>query len=232
MKNSSIKQPITLLMLVICIFVYVFTIFKYGTSEEARVILEMGGKFNPLIIENQEWWRLLSAGFIHIGFTHLLMNGISLYYLGSELEMAIGSLRFLIVYIVAILGGNFLSFAFNIEHISAGASTGVFGLFAAIIALSLLYPESSLLKQRANSFLFLIVFNVITGIITPGLDNLGHIGGAVFGLLMMLCLGTQQKKLKVQHRLLIFILIIGLFFSLFYLGVANYQAVIGGMMND
>ena len=185
-------------MLTVCILVYGLTILKYGTSEDAYVILEMGGKFNPLIIENNQWWRLVTAGFIHIGLTHILMNGISLYYLGSELEQAIGSLRFLGIYISSVLGGNLLSFAFNIENISAGASTGVFGLFAAIIALSILYPQSSLLKQRAHSFIFLILFNVVSGIMTPGLDNLGHIGGAIVGFLVMLCMGTKQKNLQLN----------------------------------
>lgn len=218
-------------MLTVCILVYGLTILKYGTSEDAYVILEMGGKFNPLIIENNQWWRLVTAGFIHIGLTHILMNGISLYYLGSELEQAIGSLRFLGIYISSVLGGNLLSFAFNIENISAGASTGVFGLFAAIIALSILYPQSSLLKQRAHSFIFLILFNVVSGIMTPGLDNLGHIGGAIVGFLVMLCMGTKQKKLTAKLRGLILIALIILVIGLMYLGIYNYQSIIGGLLN-
>lgn len=223
------QYPITIMMLLLCVGVYLYMLLRYGTTEDAYAILEMGGKFTPLIIEENQWWRLITAGFIHIGLSHILMNGISLYFLGQELESAIGSLRFFIIYMCAVMGGNLLSFAFNIDNISAGASTGVFGLFAAIIALSKLYPDSSMLKERAHSFIFLIIFNLLSGIMSPGLDNLGHMGGALFGLLAMLSIGTKGSKLKLWQQVLIWGIMLLLTMVLGYYGIQHYHQFIGGM---
>src|SRR5699024_12759701 len=85
--NQKQYRPfMTYIFLGINVAVYVFMLLKYNTTTDIMALLEMGANFSPAVIIFNEWWRLLTAAFIHIGFSHILMNGISLYFLGMDLE--------------------------------------------------------------------------------------------------------------------------------------------------
>lgn len=188
------QQPfMTYLFLAITILVYVYTYVTFGTTTHSLVLIKMGAKVNPLMIYNNEWWRLVTAAFIHIGFQHILMNGITLYFLGQELERIMGHVRFTIVYLVSAVGGNIVSFAFS-DSISAGASTSLFGIFVSFIVLSAMYPRSQVLKQRASTYTILIVLNIALGLFNQGIDNWGHMGGAAFGAIITFALGLSVKS--------------------------------------
>ena len=104
-----------------------------GVSQNILTLIYFGAKSNPAIVAG-EWWRLITPMFLHIGFTHILFNGLIVYFLGSQLEMIIGHFRYFLLYLLSGILGNAASFAFNFS-ISAGASTAVFGLFASTIVL-------------------------------------------------------------------------------------------------
>lgn len=184
---------ITYLLLFITIAVYLFMLLRFRTTENTIALVIMGAKMNALIVLENEWWRLLTAAFIHIGFEHILMNGISLYFIGMELERIMGHWRFAVLYIVSAIGGNLLSFAFS-PNVSAGASTALFGTFAAFIVLAYLYPNHRYLSMRARTFTILLVLNLITGFTSTGIDYWGHIGGAIFGVLITFVIGLPIKN--------------------------------------
>lgn len=170
----------TLVFLAIQVVIYLLMTFSGGSTSVINLIF-YGAKFNPAILAGQ-YWRFITPIFIHIGFTHILLNSITLYYLGSQLELLYGSWRFILIYLFGGLMGNIMSFAFS-DAISAGASTSLFGLFAATIVLGRLYPHNYALKSMAQGFTILIILNFIVGLTSPGIDNWGHFGGAVGGAL-------------------------------------------------
>lgn len=102
-----------------------------GGSTNPYVLLYFGAKYNPAILDG-EWWRFFTPMFLHIGFLHLFMNGLSLYYLGTAVESIFGRLRFLIIYLFSGFFGTLASFIFS-SHLSAGASGAIFGLFGALL---------------------------------------------------------------------------------------------------
>ena len=105
-----------------------------GGSLNPLVLLAFGAKYNPLIIEG-EWWRFFTPIFLHIGFFHLLMNSLALYYLGTMVEKIYGNVRFLIIYLFAGFFGTLTSFMFT-PNVSAGASGAI-----------LVYSAPSLLRN-------------------------------------------------------------------------------------
>lgn len=216
MKSLKNKPIMTYFFLSLTILVYLLMLLFFGSSMNTRALLSLGAKFNYLIVFEQEWWRLITAAFVHIGFTHLLLNGISIYFMGSELELILGHWKFSLIYLLAAFGGNLFSFAFNPINISAGASTSIFGLFACFIGLSYIFPHSQALKARAANFLVLIILNFANGILSSGTDNWGHFGGAVFGFLATLILcspkGESHAKLRLVARGLLLLLTITLLF--------------------
>lgn len=222
MMVSNQKPLMTYVFLAISILVFLYMLLVYGTTTDARVLLMMGAKFNYLIIAQGEWWRLITAAFIHIGFSHILFNGISLYFMGLELEPLLGHFKFSLVYLLAALGGNLASFAFNPNNISAGASTSIFGLFASFVALAYIFPQSTWIRQRARNFIVLIALNFINGLLIPDIDNWGHLGGAVFGFLATIVLLSPKKDARQTHKGLAGLLLLVLMFGLLYLG---YQSI-------
>ncbi|MHB0857240.1 MAG: rhomboid family intramembrane serine protease [Anaerolineae bacterium] len=153
-----------------------------GGSENPYVLLRFGAKFNPLILAG-EYWRLLTANFVHIGVLHLVFNAYALYNFGAALESRFGRVRFLALYLLTGIAGTTLSFLGN-QALSAGASTAIFGIIGAMIVYFATYrsefgPGG---RRQLNSMLGVAGFNLLFGFVAPGIDNLGHIGGLLAGL--------------------------------------------------
>ncbi|PMC57981.1 rhomboid family intramembrane serine protease [Dolosicoccus paucivorans] len=218
-KKSVWKDApfVTYALLSIIIAWYLATLLIFKTTETTHALVRMGAKFNLFIVERGEWWRLITAGFLHIGFRHLLMNGISIYFIGRHLEQIIGHWNFFLVYMTSLIGGNLFSFAFS-TNVSAGASTAIFGTFAAYIILAYLNPGNLYLERYARTFGTLLIFNIIFGLTSVGVDNWGHIGGAVYGgLIMALIDFIHLKNNKLIWTIIGIIVIITL--TLFVLGI-------------
>ena len=113
-----------------------------GRTEDAVFMLEHGAMYEPYITEGHEYYRIISSLFLHFGISHLLNNMVMLGALGWNLEMEVGRVRFLLIYFISGIGGNFISLYSNIVHkenvVSAGASGAVFGLMGALL-LSLIH---------------------------------------------------------------------------------------------
>lgn len=155
-----------------------------GGSENPLVLIRFGAKFNPLIVDG-EYWRLITANFLHIGLVHLLFNTYALYILGLMVETRFGRGRFLALYMLCGLAGSTASFVGNMA-LSAGASGAIFGLMGAIIVHFAVYRENfgQRGQKQLTSLLLVAGYNLVFGFVAPGIDNLGHIGGLVGGLIL------------------------------------------------
>lgn len=165
----------------IALQVIVFLLMEWsGGSTNPDVLIKYGAKFNPLI-QAGEWWRFFTPIFLHIGFLHLLMNTFALYYLGMTVERLYGSWRFFFIYFTAGFFGTLGSFLFT-ASLSAGASGAIFGLFGALLYFGTVYRHL-FLQTIGTNIIGLIVINLVFGMIVPGIDNAGHIGGLIGGYL-------------------------------------------------
>jgi membrane associated rhomboid family serine protease len=130
-------------------------------------------------IDDGEWYRLLSAGFIHFGLFHVAMNMLLLYQLGRLLEPAVGSLTFGLVYFASLLGGSAGALVASPDALTGGASGAVFGLMAAGVVG---------LRQRGVNPMqtglgLTFVINLLFTLAIPGVSIGGHFGGALAGAL-------------------------------------------------
>ena len=188
-----------------------------GGSQNPFTLVAFGAKVNEFIALG-EWWRLITPIFLHIGLTHIVFNGLVIYFLGAQLEMLIGHFRYFLLYLFSGVIGNAASFALN-NSISAGASTSIFGLFAATIVLGKLYPNRPSIQQLSRNYIVLILLNVVLGLFNSGIDNAGHIGGLVGGYLVMYPISSPNvwnnpKKQRIKYgaialAVLIILIIIG-----------------------
>jgi rhomboid protease GluP len=165
----------------IALQVIVFLLMEWsGGSTNPAVLIQYGAKFNPLI-QAGEWWRFFTPIFLHVGFLHLLMNTFALYYLGMTVERLYGSWRFFFIYLIAGFFGTLGSFLFT-TSLSAGASGAIFGLFGALLYFGTVYRHL-FFQTIGTNIIGLIIINLLFGMIVPGIDNAGHIGGLIGGFL-------------------------------------------------
>lgn len=175
------RAPVTSTLILLCVLVYLGMSITGGSTNTANLI-RWGANVTPLIHQGQ-YWRLLSAGFIHIGFQHILLNMVTLYFIGLYIESIMGHWEMMVIYLVSVLSGNIASATFLGNSISAGASTGIFGLFGAFIFLGFAYRDNLVIHQLARQFLILVVLNIAFDLLMPGIDLAGHIGGLIGGFL-------------------------------------------------
>ncbi len=146
------------------------------------VLRLLGWKDNLLIMQG-EYWRLLTATFLHGNLLHILFNGYALYLLGQEVERVFGTARFLATYFLAGLAGSIASYALSVQP-SVGASGAIFGLIG---ALSIFYYLNRQVlgdagRSQLQSMAAIVVLNLLIGFGGRGvIDNYAHIGGLIGG---------------------------------------------------
>ena len=153
-----------------------------GVNGTGSTIYLHGVLFGPLL-EQGEWWRLVTAAFLHYGPVHLLLNMVALYWFGSLLEQRIGSGRYLLLYLVSGLAGSAGALLWSNGFLTptVGASGAIFGILGAGLVLE---------RQRdyvfGGSALGVIVINFVFTFSISGISKGGHIGGLVGGILCAL----------------------------------------------
>ena len=177
---------ITIILIIINVLVFLL-LEMIGQTESAVFMMEHGAMYPPYIQENGEYWRLFTAMFLHFGLKHLLHNMVMLGAAGQILERAVGKIKFIVIYLIAGLGGSVLSYMQMLQKeeyaVSAGASGALFGVVGALAWVVILH-KGRYETLTGTGMLVMIALCLYYGISTGNVDNWGHIGGLVMGFLM------------------------------------------------
>lgn len=142
-----------------------------------------------------EWWRLVTAAFLHGSWLHLAFNMYVLFALGPTLERILGHGRYLTLYVLAALGGGVASYAFSdFRTVSVGASGAIFGLMGALVV------AGRRLRYDITQVLVLLGINVVIGFVSPGVDWRAHLGGLVTGAVVaaIMVFAPRRHRTAVQ----------------------------------
>ena len=180
--NAGQPALLTIILIGINLAVFAFVTLSDASSLGGRrgITLrqfELGLNVAFLQDGRNEWYRLVTSGFLHFGIIHIALNMWLLYQLGNLLERPLGRLRFGMLYGAALLGGSFGVLIENSGGIAGGASGAVFGLMAAA-AVSMHRQGISIWRTGIGTTLLL---NVVLTFTIPGISKGGHVGGAVAG---------------------------------------------------
>ena len=186
----QIKRPLVTISLIVANIVVYILMTVAGGSTNPLVLIKFGAKVNEYILMGQ-WWRLITPVFIHIGLTHIVVNMVTLYFIGMQIEYLFGASRYLLIYLVSGLCGNIASFVFNPDSVSAGASTALFGLFGAYLMLGEAFRENVYIRLMSRQFLALVILNIAFGFF-GNIDLAGHLGGLFGGFLIAYVLGVPK----------------------------------------
>lgn len=198
-KLRNLKFPfVTCIFIIINILIF-FAIEMVSSTQNTQFMAEHGALSWQFLFEGKEYYRLITSMFLHFGSEHLINNMITLAVVGNEVEKIIGHGKFIIIYLLSGIGAGILSANYNMNIkpnemiISAGASGAIFGIIGSLLVISLVYK--SLLKQlKPINIAFIIILSIFNGFQSMEIDNIAHIGGLMFGIIITFisCLYTKN----------------------------------------
>ncbi|MGI4849591.1 MAG: rhomboid family intramembrane serine protease [Janthinobacterium lividum] len=185
---------ITLILLNTAVWAATIALGASAYQPSSAFLLTWGGNAASEV-QHGQWWRLLSAIFLHGGVKHLAMNMLGLAYAGTAVERIYGKRQYLLLYLACGMAGSALSLHFSAQQaVSVGASGAVFGVAAAYLV-SIMQHGKLLPKAYTRHALwslgFFIVYSLLQGLLDTGIDNAAHIGGLAAGSLLALVLPAR-----------------------------------------
>jgi membrane associated rhomboid family serine protease len=162
----------------------------FGSSDLLR-----DGSVSRFTIDEGEYWRLLTSGFLHVGFLHLAFNMFALYVLGDLLEPAVGRLRFALIYFASLFAGSFGALLLEPNDPTVGASGAVFGLMGAAFVVM----RSRGMNPMESGLGLWIGLNLLITFTIPNISIGGHIGGLIGGALAALALVDMRERVRVPE---------------------------------
>ena len=206
------QAPVTTAIIAICALVYIAMSVSGGSaaafvSPSVGDVMRWGGTFGYSILHDGEWWRLITAVFVHIGIIHIAFNMYVFWGLGLIAERLLGRWNFLATYLLTGIAGNVLSLLLKPNIVGAGASGAIFGIAGVLIAVlqfGRLNVPNERLKPLKQEVLKLALYNLLIGAVVARINNIAHLGGLIYGLLLGLLFAWSTRfdsdtRLKVQR---------------------------------
>lgn len=192
------NSPITLFLTLITV------IFSYQGLQDKAFFDKYAFNIES-VFRYKEYYRLISSGFLHGSWWHLLFNLYALFSFGETLEAVIGGTNFLFIYFVSLIGGNVLSLyihRFDSQYSTIGASGAVCGIiFASIVIFPNMEIGMFLLPFSLTSWMYGLLFVLISIYgIKSRMSNIGHdahLGGALLG--MLVAVGLYPESLQANY---------------------------------
>jgi rhomboid protease GluP len=184
---AYLRHSPTIAIIVLCVIGYMIeVVVGHSFDPPVDALLKTGATSGPAIFAGQ-WWRLLTAMFLHGNPLHILSNMWALFNLGLLAEILYGRRNYVFLYLIAGLGGSIASVWWHPQALGVGASGAIFGIAGALLP-ALKFQRNpriaQALKGALGSIGFFVVVNLVIGAGLPVIDNAAHIGGLLTGLVV------------------------------------------------
>jgi rhomboid protease GluP len=192
-------SPVTSIIIIVNTVFLLLTIVTGGFSFSSSHLRAIGAITRYDVLELNEWWRLVSAAFLHGGILHFLGNVvIGLLTLSSALERLIGSKKFAFIYFGSMVISGLAVVLFSPDNaVTIGASGAIFGVLGSLLYYTV-YKRENLTYQDVQSVRTLSIINIVFTLLMPGISMSGHIGGIIAGFLLSY-LVIKRDVFEVMH---------------------------------
>ena len=195
------KEPATAVLIILNLLVFLISEIM-GGSQNISVMLDAGAAYTPYILDEGEYYRIVTCMFLHFGIEHLANNMLVLFVLGGRLERTIGKIRFILIYFLGGIAGNILSLVLEMRSgdfgVSAGASGAVFAVTGALVYVVIRH-RGHVEDLSMRQILVMAVFSLYFGFTSSGVDNAAHVGGLIAGFVLTLLLyHPRRRKVKMD----------------------------------
>ena len=189
-------EYVTIALVVVNVITYL-VLEWLGDTTNGFFMAEHGAMYPDFIRINHEWWRIITAGFLHFGAVHLVNNMVILYCMGSRLERVTGHLKYFLIYLVSLIGAGLLSYGMMLRTgdyaVSAGASGAIFGVIGGFLWIVILH-RGRFEQITTRGIMMMIVLTIYYGFSSAGIDNWGHIGGLLAGFAATVILYHRNRQ--------------------------------------
>jgi membrane associated rhomboid family serine protease len=191
------RAPATFVLIALNVAAFLAQIASSNGGLEAghSTVVVNFGLFGPFVAEG-EWYRLVTGGFLHDGLIHIGFNMFALYFLGRLLEPAVGTVRFVGIYVASLLGGAFGALLLSPDALTIGASGAVFGIFGAAFVIA----RRRGVDDVARSIGIILLLNLAISASDPRISLGGHLGGLVTGVLCALTIVAGERGMLGPNR--------------------------------
>ena len=194
------RAPVTLALVALNIVFFLWTEVN-GSSEDIQNMYRWGAMYGPAITEDHEYWRLVTAAFLHFGISHIANNMFLLLLMGDRLERALGHVKYLILYLVSAVGANLFSMVLDLRldpetfcrTVSAGASGAVCGVIGGLLW-AVVRNRGRLEDLSARQMMIFAGLSFYYGLTAAGVDSKAHFGGLVTGFVMCMFLYRPKRR--------------------------------------
>jgi membrane associated rhomboid family serine protease len=216
---GGFDAPATAILVGVNVLVYLVTVYQGGGVGRPGGQLFLDGALIGAAIDVQgEWYRLVTAMFLHGSLLHLLFNMLALYWLGTIVEQALGTWRFVLLYFVSGIAGSAGALALSGPfEVTVGASGAIYGIMGALLVL-----EYRATGTFAGQALALIVVNLAITFAIPNISIGGHLGGLAGGVLATFALAHFRYARQRSLGPALVMLIVVASFVLAYVRVESY----------
>ena len=201
MKEKALKtvltgRPVPVLALIALNIAAFIAAEITGPTQSSQVLIRVGALYTPAVRAG-EYWRFITAMFLHSGIRHLLNNMLTLYILGELLLRETGVVRFLVFYFGGGLAGNLAEYALSLARgeniVAVGASGAVFSLMGALLAV-LIKNRGRIRGMTSQRMLVFIGLSVYFGFTAENVANAAHLGGLAAGFVLAMLLVREKKE--------------------------------------
>lgn len=194
--NNIQTEYVTIALVAVNVITY-FVLEWLGDTTNGFFMAEHGAMYPDFIRINHEWWRIITAGFLHFGAVHLVNNMVILYCMGSRLERVTGHLKYFLIYLVSLIGAGMLSYGMMLRTgdyaVSAGASGAIFGVIGGFLWIVISH-RGRFEQITTRGIMMMIVLTIYYGFSSAGIDNWGHIGGLLAGFATTVILYHRNRQ--------------------------------------
>ena len=200
--DSIKKGPyVTYIVALICVLVYLISLYFYRyTDNSSEVAIIIGGYYKIFVVAGQ-WWRIFTAGFVHVDVFHLLVNMLSLISLGRLLENYYGHIKFLIVLLIGIVFGNLFLFALNDNIVAVGISGGLYALLACL-AMYIYNTKMYKIPAVMHNVIYIFLVNLMINLL-PSIGYYAHLGGFIAGILLAFIFTKNSNWVSLKNNTII-----------------------------
>lgn len=200
--DSYITPKLTILLCAVCVIYYLIANALSIYVEDPTIGAILSGAYYKLnVVGMHEYWRLFTAGFLHVDMFHLMFNLIALWTIGQQCENCFTKRQYLTVLIGAILMGNLFVFLAEGNQIALGISGGVFGLFGAYVVA--LYRSGKMRIPHIRSAIYRILgLNLMISLL-PGISFLAHFGGFIWGCFLGILFVKEERWAQLKKSVLL-----------------------------
>jgi membrane associated rhomboid family serine protease len=216
---AGLETPATVGLIALNVLVYLVTVYQgAGISQPGGEVFNRGALVGAQIYAQDEWYRIVTAMFLHASLLHIALNMLVLYWVGTIVERALGTWRFLLIYFVSGIAGSAGALLFSGPFaVTVGASGAIYGIFGALLIL-----EYRATGSFTGPALTLIVLNLALSFVIPNISWGGHVGGLVGGTLATFALLHFQYTRPRSLGPALVVLIMAASFIVAYVRVESY----------